>query len=234
MKKERKPVAVVEEAPYEGPTIFDKVFKTKKRDRSSMEGKDAEGEGDWKRLKDKTEAKIRKEREKLERCERRIRKLQSGAGEARKVEGYAGESRRSDPYEGETRRDDPYAGEERNMDQYGEEGRRMDRERGSVERARASEKMRLSEERMRLSEERMRLSEERSMRSEERNSRSEEKSRRRHRESHSSRSSRGDDDRLPRAYQANKSYDSSDNEGSPSPPPLNASSEGCETNVDPY
>ena len=66
MKKERKPVAVVEEAPYEGPTIFDKVpllkidftstfsikvFKTKKRDRSSMEGKDAEGEGDWKRLK---------------------------------------------------------------------------------------------------------------------------------------------------------------------------------------
>ena len=34
--------------------------------------------------------------------------------------------------------------------------------------------------------------------------------------------------------QANKSYDSSDNEGSPSPPPLNASSEGCETNVDPY
>ena len=25
MKKERKPVAVVEEAPYEGPTIFDKV-----------------------------------------------------------------------------------------------------------------------------------------------------------------------------------------------------------------
>ena len=87
------------------------------------------------------------------------------------------------------------------MDQYGEEGRRMDRERGSVERARASEKMRLSEERMRLSEERMRLSEERSMRGEERNSRSEEKSRRRHRESHSSRSSRGDDDRLPRAYQ---------------------------------
>ena len=66
MKKERKPVAVVEEAPYEGPTIFDKVpllkkdftstfsikvFKTKKRDRSSMEGKDAEGGGDWKRLK---------------------------------------------------------------------------------------------------------------------------------------------------------------------------------------
>ena len=87
------------------------------------------------------------------------------------------------------------------MDQYGEEGRRMDRERGSMERARASEKMRLSEERVRLSEERMRLSEERSMRSEDRNSRSEEKSRRRHRESHSSRSSRGDDDRLPRAYQ---------------------------------
>ena len=26
MKKERKPVPVVEEAPYEGPTIFDKVF----------------------------------------------------------------------------------------------------------------------------------------------------------------------------------------------------------------
>ena len=87
------------------------------------------------------------------------------------------------------------------MDQYGEEDRRMDRERGNMERARASEKMRLSEERVRLSEERMRLSEERSMRSEERNSRSEEKSRRRHRESHSSRSSRGDDDRLPRAYQ---------------------------------
>ena len=76
MKKERKPVPVVEEAPYEGPTIFDKVtsgkecinvfspslktnphhepfqvFKTKKRDRSSMEGKEGEGEGDWKRLK---------------------------------------------------------------------------------------------------------------------------------------------------------------------------------------
>ena len=27
------------------------VFKTKKRDRSSMEGKEGEGEGDWKRLK---------------------------------------------------------------------------------------------------------------------------------------------------------------------------------------
>ena len=32
-------------------TFSIKVFKTKKRDRSSMEGKDAEGEGDWKRLK---------------------------------------------------------------------------------------------------------------------------------------------------------------------------------------
>ena len=29
MKKERKPVAVVEEAPYEGPTIFDKVTAAK-------------------------------------------------------------------------------------------------------------------------------------------------------------------------------------------------------------
>ena len=29
MKKERKPVAVVEEAPYEGPTIFDKVTAVK-------------------------------------------------------------------------------------------------------------------------------------------------------------------------------------------------------------
>ena len=31
-------------------------------------------------LQDKTEAKIRREREKLERCERRIRKLQGGGG----------------------------------------------------------------------------------------------------------------------------------------------------------
>ena len=29
MKKERKPVPVVEEAPYEGPTIFDKVTAVK-------------------------------------------------------------------------------------------------------------------------------------------------------------------------------------------------------------
>ena len=29
MKKERKPVPVVEEAPYEGPTIFDKVIAVK-------------------------------------------------------------------------------------------------------------------------------------------------------------------------------------------------------------
>ena len=31
MKKERKPVAVVEEAPYEGPTIFDKVPPSQER-----------------------------------------------------------------------------------------------------------------------------------------------------------------------------------------------------------
>merc|ERR1711936_744851 len=154
------------------------VFKTKKRDRSSMEGKDAEGEGDWKRLKDKTEAKIRKEREKLERCERRIRKLQ-GAGEGRKV------------------------------DQYGGEGRVVEQERG-----RTSEKMRLSEERVRMSEDRMRESEERMRSSEERIMRSEEKLRRGERRERepSSRGSRGEEDRLPRAYQSNKSQDSSDNE----------------------
>ena len=92
---------------------------------------------------------------------------------------------------------------------------------------------------MRLSEERMRMSEERSMRSEERPLRMEEKPRRgerRQRRESSSRSSRGGgEDRLPRAYQTNKSHDSSDNEeGSPSPPPFNAINEGCETNVDPY
>jgi len=76
-RKDRKPV--VEEAPYEGPTIFDKVFKTKKREELFADGgKGDSAEGDWKRLKEKTEAKIRKEREKLERCERRIRKLQNG------------------------------------------------------------------------------------------------------------------------------------------------------------
>ena len=149
-------------------------------------------------LQDKTEAKIRKEREKLERCERRIRKLQ-GAGEGRKV------------------------------DQYGGEGRMVEQERG-----RTSEKMRLSEERVRMSEDRMRESEERMRSSEERSMRSEEKLRRGERREREP-SSRGEEDRLPRAYQSNKSQDSSDNEEcSPSPPPFNAVTEGCETNVDPY
>ena len=158
-------------------------------------------------LQDKTEAKIRKEREKLERCERRIRKLQ-GAGEGRKVDQYGGEP-----------------------------GRMVEQERGSQEKSRTSEKMRLSEERVRMSEDRMRESEERMRSSEERSMRSEEKLRRGERRERepSSRSSRGEEDRLPRAYQSNKSQDSSDNEEcSPSPPPFNAVTEGCETNVDPY
>ena len=60
-------------------------------------------------MQDKTEAKIRKEREKLERCERRIRKLQ-GAGDVRKVqEQYAGEGRREEQYAGEGgRREEHY------------------------------------------------------------------------------------------------------------------------------
>ena len=158
-------------------------------------------------LQDKTEAKIRKEREKLERCERRIRKLQ-GVGEGRKVDQYGGEP-----------------------------GRMVEQERGSQERSRTSEKMRLSEERVRMSEDRMRESEERMRSSEERIMRSEEKLRRGERREREpgSRSSRGEEDRLPRAYQSNKSQDSSDNEEcSPSPPPFNAVTEGCETNVDPY
>ena len=72
-------------APYEGPTIFDKVFRTKKKTgqesgESSAIGRDNEMQREWKMIKEKTEAKIRRERNKLERCERKIRELQRQEG----------------------------------------------------------------------------------------------------------------------------------------------------------
>jgi len=85
-RREREKVPA-EDTPYEGPTIFDKVFRTRKKgdDESGGRGekeRDQEMEREWRRYKERTEARIRREKEKLERYERRIQELQGGEEEA--------------------------------------------------------------------------------------------------------------------------------------------------------
>lgn len=83
----RRNKEAAEDTPYEGPTIFDKVFRTRKKgdDESGGRGekeRDQEMEREWRRYKERTEARIRREKEKLERYERRIHEFDGGAGEA--------------------------------------------------------------------------------------------------------------------------------------------------------
>lgn len=80
-KIRRRDAAAADDTPYEGPTIFDKVFRTRKKDddenceRGEKE-RDQAMEREWRRYKERTEARIRREKEKLERYERRIKELQ--------------------------------------------------------------------------------------------------------------------------------------------------------------
>merc|ERR1712106_631840 len=79
---------VVEENPYEGPTIFDKVFKTnrvgsdgtEKEDRGGRveRDRDTEMEREWRKYKEKTEARIKREKDKLAKFERKMREIKEG------------------------------------------------------------------------------------------------------------------------------------------------------------
>merc|ERR1719357_2369422 len=86
-KIRRRDAAAADDTPYEGPTIFDKVFRTRKKDddesceRGEKE-RDQAMEREWRRYKERTEARIRREKEKLVRYERRIKELQGDEEES--------------------------------------------------------------------------------------------------------------------------------------------------------
>ena len=86
-KGRRRDVGQADDAPYEGPTIFDKVFRTKKKGDDDSGGRgererDQVMEREWRRYKERTEARIRREKEKLERYERRMKEMQGDEEEA--------------------------------------------------------------------------------------------------------------------------------------------------------
>merc|ERR1712115_245992 len=74
-KRKRPLLAAVEDKPYEGPTIFDKVFRTKRkgeddggpRGERSEKQIDREMEAEWRRYKEESEERIRREKQKVER-----------------------------------------------------------------------------------------------------------------------------------------------------------------------
>ena len=76
-----------EETPYEGPTIFDKVFRTKRKgeddglERNERE-RDKEMEKEWKRYKEETKARIKREKEKLHKYEKRLKELEASTSNA--------------------------------------------------------------------------------------------------------------------------------------------------------
>ena len=82
-KRKRPLLAAVEDKPYEGPTIFDKVFRTKRKgdddggpggERSEKQI-DKEMEAEWRRYKEESEERIRREKEKVEKYEEKLRQL---------------------------------------------------------------------------------------------------------------------------------------------------------------
>merc|ERR1712142_1409948 len=86
-KGRKRAAGQADDAPYEGPTIFDKVFRTKKKGDDDSGGRgererDQVMEREWRRYKERTEARIRREKEKLERYERRMKEFQGGEEEA--------------------------------------------------------------------------------------------------------------------------------------------------------
>ena len=85
-KKRKSLMPSKEEAPYEGPTIFDKVFRTKKKEdevveRSERE-RDKEMEKEWRKYKEETKARIRREKEKLHKYERKLKELEASTSTA--------------------------------------------------------------------------------------------------------------------------------------------------------
>ena len=83
-KRKRPLLAAVEDKPYEGPTIFDKVFRTKRKGEDdggpggerSEKQIDREMEAEWRRYKEESEERIRRERQKVEKYEEKLRQLQ--------------------------------------------------------------------------------------------------------------------------------------------------------------
>lgn len=83
--KKRKEVEK-EETPYEGPTIFDKVFRTKKKSDEDLERqereRDLEMEKEWRKYKEETKARIRREKEKLHKYEKKLKELEASTSNA--------------------------------------------------------------------------------------------------------------------------------------------------------
>lgn len=85
-KKRKSVLPDKDETPYEGPTIFDKVFKTKKKEDELVERgereRDKEMEKEWRRYKEETKARIRKEKEKLQKYEKKLKELEASTSNA--------------------------------------------------------------------------------------------------------------------------------------------------------
>jgi len=82
-RSEKGLLAAVEDKPYEGPTIFDKVFRTKRKGEDdggpggerSEKQIDKEMEAEWRRYKEESEERIRREKQKVEKYEEKLRQL---------------------------------------------------------------------------------------------------------------------------------------------------------------
>ncbi len=85
-KKRKSILPEKEETPYDGPTIFDKVFKTKKKEDELVERgereRDKEMEKEWKRYKEETKARIKREKEKLHKYEKKLKELEASTNNA--------------------------------------------------------------------------------------------------------------------------------------------------------
>ena len=81
-EKRKKPrLAPADDKPYEGPTIFDKVFRTKRKGEDGGGGErsekqiDREMEAEWRRYKEQSEQRIRRERQKLQKYEKKLQEI---------------------------------------------------------------------------------------------------------------------------------------------------------------
>ena len=77
--------------PYEGPTIFDKVFRTKRKGEEdggpggerSEKQIDKEMEKEWRRYKEQSEERIRREKLKLQKYEKKLQEIQGDQSKKR-------------------------------------------------------------------------------------------------------------------------------------------------------